>query len=103
MIYCVFLLLIRYNRDTDLLEPSVVEFYDKDLSKLSKLIFFLFRTFKLVRVSERVVEDDKTAKGRKLIHYQSTNFTIINLYLNIMGPTRENKLTRNLIILQVCL
>lgn len=92
----------KYNRDTDLLEPSTVEFCDKDLSKLGKLIFLVFRLVRVIRVSEKVVDEEHKDKSKgKTVHYVSTNFTIINLYLNVMGPTRENVLTRNLMILQV--
>lgn len=85
-----------------MLEPSTVEFSDKDLSKLGKLIFVVFRLCRVIRVSERVIEDDHKdkSKGSNRI-YISSNFTIINLYLIIMGPTREGVLTRNLMILQV--
>lgn len=87
----------RYNKETDLLEPSTVEFYDKDLSLIGKLIFIVFRIFRLIKVTETVESDRK----KEAIKYTSSNFTIINLYLTIMGPTRENVLTRNLIVLQV--
>ena len=88
----------KYNRETDLLEPSTVEFCDKDLSRLGKLIFWAFRLVRVIRVSEKIVDDHKE---KRVVHYTSTNFTIINLYLNIMGATREDRLTRNLMILQV--
>ena len=80
-----------------MLEPSIVQFYDKDLSALSKLIFYVFRLFGLIRVTQKEVDD---AKG-KLILYESSNFTIINFYLIKMGPTREDKLTFNLLVVQV--
>ncbi|CAF0926389.1 unnamed protein product [Brachionus calyciflorus] len=86
----------KYNPVTDLLEPSVVQFYDKDLSKLSKLIFKLFRMLKFIKVTEKIDE-----KNKKLVCYESSNFTIINFYLTIVGPTREGILTKQLLILQV--
>ena len=68
-------------------------FYDKDLSKLAKLMLYIIRTLRFIRVTEKLDE------GK--ICYESSNFTIINFYLTIMGPTREDKLTRNLMIIQV--
>jgi UDP-N-acetylglucosamine--dolichyl-phosphate N-acetylglucosaminephosphotransferase len=91
------LFLKRYNKETDLLEPSTVEFQEKDLKFLSKLIFRVFRFFGLIKVNEKVnVENNK-----KLVIYESSNFTIINFYLIKMGPTKEGVLTRNLMIIQV--
>lgn len=87
----------KYNKDTDKLEPSTVTFYDKDMSKLAKLIFVLYRLFGLIKVNEKLIDE----KDKKNICYESSNFTIINFFLNIIGPTREGRLTFDLIILQV--
>jgi hypothetical protein len=78
------------------MEPSVVVFNDKSLNKLSKIVFFIYRKLRLIRVTERRLVDKNND-----IEYESTNFTIINLYLVIMGPTREDKLTTRLLIIQV--
>jgi UDP-N-acetylglucosamine--dolichyl-phosphate N-acetylglucosaminephosphotransferase len=57
--------------------------------------------FKLIRVTEKVVEEiEKDNSKKKFIQYESTNFTIINFYLTIVGPTKENKLTFSLLIIQ---
>lgn len=82
------------------MEPSVVKFYDKDLSKLSKLIFVVFRAFRFIKVTEKVEIDDKN-KNKKTVCFESSNFTIINFYLTLVGPLREDKLTVHLLILQV--
>jgi UDP-N-acetylglucosamine--dolichyl-phosphate N-acetylglucosaminephosphotransferase len=87
----------KYNKDTDKLEPSTVTFYDKDMSRLAKLIFVLYRLFGLIKVNEKLIDE----KDKKNICYESSNFTIINFFLNIIGPTREGRLTFGLIILQV--
>lgn len=87
----------KYNKDTDKLEPSTVTFYDKDMSRLAKLIFVLYRLFGLIQVNEKLIDE----KDKKNICYESSNFTIINFFLNIIGPTREGRLTFGLIILQV--
>ena len=86
-----------------MLENSVVVFYDKDLSKISKLIFLIFRTLRFIKVTEKVVDEtvDKNGQKSKQICYESSNFTIINYYLTIMGPTKEDKLTFHLLIVQV--
>lgn len=94
----------KYNKDTDMLEPSVVVFYEKDLSKISKVIFVVFRALGFIRVTEKLVEevsDKKSDKKSSQMSYESSNFTIINFYLIKMGPTREGKLTTNLLLLQV--
>jgi UDP-N-acetylglucosamine--dolichyl-phosphate N-acetylglucosaminephosphotransferase len=40
--------------------------------------------------------DEKTG-----LLFNSRNYTVINLYLYIFGPTHEGALTRNLIVFQV--
>ena len=80
-----------------MLEPSLVQFSDKDLGKLAKVILFIYRMLGLIKVTEkRTLEKDKS-----LVYYESSNFTIINYYLIKMGPTREDKLTFNLLLVQV--
>lgn len=88
-------ILIRYNPETDKLEPSVVQFGDKDLGTISRIIFKVFTVLRFIKVKEI---EDKENKGVK---YEATNFTIINFALNIMGPTHEQTLTIRLLILQV--
>lgn len=78
-----------------MLEPSQVEFSDKDLKKpFAKLIFATYRLLGLIRVNEKKNNESKQ-------QYESSNFTLINFYLIKMGPTREDRLTFNLLILQV--
>jgi hypothetical protein len=71
----------------------VVEFGDKDLKPIAHLILNVFRTFRIIRVTEKEID------GKKV--YESSNFTLINFYLINMGPTKENRLTLNLLIIQV--
>lgn len=68
--------------------------HEKDFNKISKLLFVLFRTLGLIKVTVKKDNDGNVC-------YESSNFTIINFYLIWMGPTREDKLTFNLLILQV--
>jgi len=85
----------KYNPATDKLEPSVVQFGDKDLGTLSRIIFKLFKLLRFIRVRE--IED----KENKCVNYEATNFTIINFALNILGPTHEQTLTIILLTLQI--
>ena len=66
-------------------------------------VYYWIIFLKLIRVTEKVVEEiekkDDNSK-QKLIQYESTNFTIINFYLTLVGPTKENKLTLSLLIIQ---
>ena len=87
----------RYNPTTDKLEPSVVTFMDKDLKFLSKIMFYIFRKLRFIKVKETIVE----TKEHKEVQYESTNFTIINFALTILGPTHEKMLTIILLIVQV--
>ena len=60
-------------------------------------MFYVFRKLHFIKVTETVEE----AKDHKVIRYESTNFTIINFALTVLGPTHEKRLTFILLILQV--
>ena len=75
-----------------------MQFSEKELTKLSRVIFFVYRLLGLIRVTEKRVEGEKE---KNVALYESSNFTIINFYLIKMGPTREYKLTFNLLMVQV--
>ena len=77
-------------------------FNENDLGKLGLLFFHVWRMFGFIKVSKKTSENEND-KNKKIIIYESSNFTLINLYLVIMGPTRENKVTLHLLILQVIL
>jgi hypothetical protein len=98
------------------MEPSTVEFSEHELGKLSKFVFTIYRVLGLIRVVESEVNidaDDKLMKKKsskddrvnqianKGKRYVSSNFTLINFYLNLVGPKRENELTTHLLIVQV--
>ena len=90
------------------MEPSKVQFSEKDLkSPLSKLIFFVYRLFGLIKVTETTSDDVGETKKKEnnklatIVQYESSNFTLINFYLIKMGPTREDRLTFNLLVVQV--
>lgn len=86
----------KYNSTLDKLEPSVAQFEDKDLNKLSRFILFIFKLFRLISVKKTKVQ----LKDKEIIQYEVSNFTLINLSLNIMGPTHEKTLTMRLLIFQ---
>lgn len=83
----------RFNRSTGLLEPSVVVFAEqkKPLRPLVAEALKALHQLKLVRIKT----DDK---GNVL---ESTNLTILNLWLVWFGPMREDKLAMGLCALQV--
>ena len=60
-------------------------------------MFYVFRKLHFIRVKETVEE----TKENKIIRYESTNFTIINFALTLLGPTHEKSLTIILLIVQV--
>lgn len=83
----------RFNRSTGLLEPSVVVFTEqkKPLKPLVAEALKALHQLKLVRIKT----DDE---GNVL---ESTNLTILNLWLVWFGPMREDKLAMGLCALQV--
>lgn len=80
----------RFNARSGLLEPSVTE-WQHPPSRLIALLLNLLELLRLVKV-------ERNGKGEIV---ESTNFTILNLWLVWFGPTREDKLAMNIIALQV--
>jgi hypothetical protein len=60
-------------------------------------MFYVFRKLHFIRVKETIEE----TKENKIIRYESTNFTIINFALTLLGPTHEKSLTIILLVVQV--
>ena len=89
--HCIF----RYNGQTDKLHMSYSVMKRSKLSFVGRLILRIFRLFHLVHVRE--------SKKDKEVFTECSNMTIINLALNILGPTHEASLTIYLLIVQVCL
>lgn len=81
----------KYNPETDRLESSKTVFRKSELNILGRLFFYIFKTL-------RVIQWTETKDG--LI--SANNFTIINLTINLIGPTHEKKLTLYLIAFQIC-
>ncbi|KAI0230084.1 UDP-N-acetylglucosamine--dolichyl-phosphate N-acetylglucosaminephosphotransferase [Lamellibrachia satsuma] len=84
----------RYNGQTDKLHMSYSVMKRSKLSFVGRLILRIFRLFHLVHVRE--------SKKDKEVFTECSNMTIINLALNILGPTHEASLTIYLLIVQVC-
>lgn len=81
----------RFNARTGLLEPSVATFTEtKPLRPIVGEVLKLLHTLKLVRV---VVND----RGRVT---ESTNLTILNLWLVWRGPLREDRLALEILVMQ---
>lgn len=86
----------KFNARTGLREPSVVEF-KTPLHPAVEAVVKVMGRLKLARIVEA-----KDESGRRRV-VESTNFTIINLWLVWWGPMREERLAWGLTILQaVC-
>lgn len=88
-------IICRLNEKTGLLEPSVATFKPTDLSSTGLLIVNTFASLGLT--SFRKFEDEN---GVELI--EVSNYTIINLFLRMLGPTNEGALCTRILMFQVC-
>ncbi|KAJ9669688.1 tunicamycin resistance protein [Coniosporium apollinis] len=79
----------RFNARTGLLEPSVAEFR-QPLWKPVASVMKLLHKLRLLRI--------KTDEAGEVV--ESTNFTIINLWLVMFGPMREDRLAMGLLAFQ---
>jgi UDP-N-acetylglucosamine--dolichyl-phosphate N-acetylglucosaminephosphotransferase len=82
----------RFNPRTGLMEPSIVTF-ERPLAQPIEQALKALHALRLVRIK---VDEE----GRVL---ESSNLTIINLYLVTFGPTREDRLTLGLVVIQILL
>lgn len=71
-------------------DNSYTEFEPAKLNKLGKLCFWILRTFRLAKIVEG--EGDTV---------RMSNLTLINFFLYIFGPMREDRLTMALLAFQV--
>ena len=83
----------RYNSQTDKLHMSYTVVKRSKLTLPGRLVIDAFRLLRLVHVRE------SKAGSEEVI--ECSNMTIINLALNVLGPTHEASLTIYLLILQV--
>lgn len=84
----------KFNARTGLREPSTVEF-KKPLYPILEMVLVLMGKLKLANITVAKDED-----GRRRV-VESTNFTIINLWLVWWGPMKEETLAAGLTGLQV--
>ena len=85
----------RYNAQTDKLHMSYTVVKRSKLSLPGRLVIDVFRLLRLVHVR-------KSKAGSEEV-IECSNMTIINLALNVLGPTHEASLTTYLLIVQVCI
>ena len=83
----------RYNSQTDKLHMSYTVVKRSKLSLPGRLVIDVFRLLRLVHVR-------KSKAGSEEV-IECSNMTIINLALNVLGPTHEASLTTYLLIAQV--
>lgn len=82
----------RFNARTNLLEPSVTEW----LKSPSQLTAFV-----LIRMANLPVPLLKITKNESGEIVESTNFTLLNLWLVWFGPMREDRLAMNILGMQI--
>jgi UDP-N-acetylmuramyl pentapeptide phosphotransferase/UDP-N-acetylglucosamine-1-phosphate transferase len=83
----------KFNARTGLLEPSVTEWERPPLPLISTGLKLLHKLH-LLRVKEMEV------KGEMVV-FESTNFTILNLWLVWFGPMREDRLAMSILAMQM--
>jgi len=83
----------RLNPETGLLNPSVFQFKEKSLKPIGRLILKLYELVGLVKIDHVVDSDDGSS--------QSSNCTLINFAIKILGPIHERDLVIRLLAFQV--
>lgn len=81
----------KFDPETGLLNFSKTSFKEEELSKIGKLLFFIFKTLRLIKW-ERSSDDNVTV---------CNNFTLINFFILLTGPIHEEKLNQYLLWFQV--
>ncbi|KIP04666.1 hypothetical protein PHLGIDRAFT_109251 [Phlebiopsis gigantea 11061_1 CR5-6] len=81
----------RFDKETGLLYPSKARFEKKLASPLANLILRVFSALHLVQLST----DQETGQ------LETTNLTILNVFLVTLGPMKEDTLVKTLISTQV--
>jgi UDP-N-acetylmuramyl pentapeptide phosphotransferase/UDP-N-acetylglucosamine-1-phosphate transferase len=83
----------KFNARTGLLEPSVTE-WERPPSPLISTGLKILHKLHLLRVKEMEV------KGEMVV-FESTNFTLLNLWLVWFGPMREDRLAMSILAMQM--
>lgn len=76
--------------ESDLLEPSFVEFSMNEISVIGKISFAILVKLRLIKVEQK--------KGNVV---KCNNFTLLNLILILFGSCSEETLTIRLLLIQV--
>lgn len=80
----------RFNPETGLLDVSVTEWKEKPPSRLIAICLELLQLLQLIRLTKN--------KDGKIV--ESTNLTLLNLWLVWMGPMREDRLAWHMVGVQ---
>lgn len=80
----------KFNPETGLVNVSKAIFREEELSLIGKLMFFIFKTLRIIRW-------EKNKDGVIEIN----NLTIINFFILFTGPVHEKRLNEYLLIFQV--
>lgn len=80
----------KFNPETGLVNVSKAIFREEELSLIGKLMFFIFKTLRIIRW-------EKNKDGVTEIN----NLTIINFFILFTGPVHEKRLNEYLLIFQV--
>lgn len=80
----------KFDPETGLLNYSKTSFKEQELSFLGKLMFFIFKTLRLVKWEKS--KDDVVT---------TNNFTIINFFILLTGSIHERTLNNYLLTFQV--
>lgn len=83
----------RFDKERNVVVPSTVSFRPNSLSSLGHFCLSVAKSLRLVNYKE-VEKDGET-------YAECTNFTIINYFLKVVGPTHEKTLTIYLLSIQV--
>eukprot|EP00055_Hartaetosiga_balthica_P013075 m.65703 g.65703 ORF g.65703 m.65703 type:complete len:419 (+) comp8161_c0_seq1:13-1269(+) len=82
----------KFNEKTGLLENSMADIDDKNLSSAARFIINVFGLLWLIRV-------EKDSKSGDIV--QVSNFTILNTLLHILGPMSEASLANTVFLIQI--
>ncbi|CAO1369589.1 unnamed protein product [Diamesa tonsa] len=80
----------KFNPETGLIDYSKTTFKEEDLNIIGKLLFFIFKTLRLIKW-EKCKDNVVT----------TNNFTLINFFILFTGPIHEKRLNELLLYFQV--
>lgn len=80
----------KFNTETGLIDYSKTTFKEEDLNIIGKLLFFIFKTLRIIKW-EKCKDNVVT----------TNNFTLINFFILFTGPIHEKRLNELLLYFQV--